>query len=103
MKILAAACVAAFLLPVSAHGVPAESCGPHDQIARTLRQDYGESPVWEGVCPSGRCLFELWTAGEGGTWSLLQIWPEGRACLRAAGEGWLDRDAVSDRERSEGT
>ncbi len=52
-----------------------------------LAKKYKEQPIALGVTNTGT-LIELLTSPEGGTWTIIEMYPNGRSCLFKAGEGW---------------
>lgn len=64
-------------------GVP---CVPYEQIAPALEK-YGETRVGFGVHITGRWRIELWVS-DGGSWSILVVDSQGKACMASDGEGW---------------
>lgn len=67
-----------------------DNCGPRDDIAKRLAEKYGEAPVWMGL-QGPEMVLEIWSAPAGGTWTALYAYPDGRACIVAAGRGWEAR------------
>lgn len=65
----------------------ATSCGPRDSVIVQLADKYAEGPAGVGLATNGG-LMELWTAGDGQTWTLFITMPNGQSCLLAAGENW---------------
>lgn len=69
------------------------TCAPVLEMLADLYEQYGEAPAWLGLRGDGR-LVELVIDHEHGTWTLLTISPDGRACMWAEGDGWW-RPSVS--------
>jgi hypothetical protein len=63
------------------------SCAPHEDVARLLGRDYGESPVAFGVTGEGR-LVEVFSSEGGGTWTIVLTTGSGQACIMASGSDW---------------
>ncbi len=78
------ACLIAF------HGAPVVAqgqCGTHAGMMAQLDREYSEGRIGLGL--SGpMSAFEIWVSAETGTWTILQIYPNGMACVRASGERW---------------
>ena len=64
-----------------------DNCGPRAEIANRLAEKWGEAPVWMGL-QGQEMVLEIWSAPAGGTWTALYAYPDGRACIVAAGRGW---------------
>lgn len=60
------------------------SCSPYDQATAHLGGKYHEFSVARGLGGDG-IAFELWSASDGKTWSLLSVTPDGMACLVKSG------------------
>lgn len=69
--------------PAAAQGV----CMPRERMVALLDSRYDEAPVALGLASGGR-LVELFSTGDGATWSLLLTAPDGTSCLMAEGQGW---------------
>ena len=64
------------------------NCALHDRITTSLVDKYSEQVVSRGITRSaGRVsIFEFWANVQTGTWTIVQVYPDGMACQRAAGE-----------------
>lgn len=82
---LAAAVLAAFLMPAPAYAQAA--CAPRADLLAMLREKYGETRAHAAATNSG-ALVEVTVNEADQTWSLVLTRPDGWACLVAAGEGW---------------
>ena len=71
-------------------GFAQDNCGPRADIAKRLTEKYHEAPVWMGL-QGPEMVLEIWSAPAGGTWTALYTYPDGRACIVAAGRGWEAR------------
>lgn len=77
----------ALLLSVS--GASAESrCGDPTAVIKELGDKYGETLQSFGLT-SGP-LMQLWANEETGTWSITFLMPDGRMCLMADGENYVE-------------
>lgn len=84
--------LSAFLLPVSS-ALGQTNCAPKDVMMVRLESSWQEHKAWTGL-QRGKVL-ELWVSDEdGASWTIIGIWPDGRACIMAAGTFWTDFDAV---------
>lgn len=66
-------------------------CGDGKTIRDTLRDDYHEVAIGEGLSTSG-ALMQVFTTRDGSTWTMLLTLPSGMACLLGAGESWIQID-----------
>ncbi len=64
---------------------PAQLCGPRDAILTELQTRYKEAPAFSAT--AGSLMMEVTISPEG-TWTMLLIHTDGRACLLAAGHNW---------------
>ena len=62
-------------------------CGDHTQMTSSLDRKYGEARRGSGLSGPG-ALFEVWTSGTTGTWTILVTTPNGLACVVASGTVW---------------
>ena len=83
-RILVAAALIATLAAFSgpAHGQAV--CANRDAMVAELARVYSEVRVVVGI-NRGSTLIEIWAAPDGATWTLLETFPNGRACIRAFG------------------
>ena len=66
------------------------ACETRDKIAKTLKQDYAETPVSAGLDNDGR-MIEVFASHEG-SWTILLTMPTGVSCLLATGKNWTRRE-----------
>ena len=73
------------LLMVGAgYTVTEQSCGSYVTMKAKLKGKYHE--VKRGAYyESDRALIEVWSNGDGGTWTILRVYANGTACVVAAG------------------
>ncbi len=64
------------------------ACTTRSEVAEQLAGDYAEAPVAAGLASSG-AVIEVFTSGDGATWTIVLTRPEGTSCLVAAGEAWM--------------
>ena len=79
--------IALLLIPAPAPA-QAVACGPRDSIVRNLEAKYQETRVWYGVI--GPRKIELFSAADGGSWTLIVSDPNGLSCVLLSGVGWRD-------------
>ena len=85
--ILAAALAAFFAVPAFAQS----NCGPFTVVIATLQERYGEEIVARGTSADsqGRQMVTMVYANtETGSWTVVQIYTDGTACVRAAGDNF---------------
>ena len=64
-------------------------CGPRKIITQQLKQKYRETSGGLGLA-SG-ILFEIWSAPDTGTFTILTTTPQNISCIMAAGRDWSFR------------
>ncbi len=64
------------------------ACTTRSVVAERLAGDYAEAPVAAGLASSG-AVIEVFTSGDGATWTIVLTRPEGTSCLVATGEAWM--------------
>ena len=77
-------------LLVVLHGAPAAAqmaCGSHASLIAQLDMKYGEVRLGWGLAGSS-VIIEVWVSEETGTWTILEVYPSGIACVGATGDGW---------------
>ncbi len=95
MKLLLAMLVAfAFVTLAFVGSAGAQStCGPHTGMIASLDLKYSE--VRLGVGSGRTTLFEVWANAETGTWTILEVFASGMACVSAAGKNWRSGSPVA--------
>jgi CubicO group peptidase (beta-lactamase class C family) len=63
-------------------------CLPFADMARQLQANFAEAPVAIGLADNGG-LIEVFANGDGSTWTMLYVAPNGVSCLVASGENWM--------------
>lgn len=63
-------------------------CGDRDTVVSALGDLYGEHHVASGL-QSSTGLLEIWSSGDGGSWTILLTRPDGVTCVMASGTYWL--------------
>ena len=85
-------------LLIALYGPPVAAqmaCGVHADWALKLQQQYGETRRSSGMV-NPTTLMELWASSEPPyTWTILQVYPNGRACLMAAGKNFQSDPPVT--------
>ncbi len=70
--------------PVAAQTV----CTTRSAVAEQLAGKFAEAPVAAGLESTG-AVIEVFTSGDGSTWTIVLTRPEGPSCLVASGEAWM--------------
>ena len=86
MKALPTLLAAAVLICTSQ--VAYAKCAPRAEFAEKLKADFGEYVSLVGVRDGGQSLIEFFIS-DGGTWTVIETFPDGRACSRAFGKNWV--------------
>ena len=83
------ALAAVLLLWPAAAGAHAQHpvCSPRADALAHLAKKYGETPAAAGMTNDG-FMVELLRTPDGATWTILTTSPQGKSCIRAAGQGW---------------
>lgn len=76
--------IAALLLALPIPAAAQQSCAPHDIVVEHLHKTFGERAIWSGLAAPG-ALYELF-ASPHGSWTIVQLQPNGTACVMAIGE-----------------
>ncbi len=83
----AAALALSALLSLGSEASAQTVCLPHTEVAKQLGSLHSEAPVAIGLANNGNVV-EVFSTGDGSTWTIVMTMPSGTACLVAAGEGW---------------
>ena len=75
------------LLGLVAEGSAQTVCLPHTEVAKQLGSVHSEVPVALVLADNGNVL-EMFSTGNGSTWTIVMTMPSGKACLVAEGEDW---------------
>ncbi len=87
----------ALLLGLALVSVPAEAqsvTAPRAEIVKQLGNAYAEAPVAIGLTGNGSVI-ELFTTGDGSTWTIVITSPDGLSRVVAAGESWMSTRALA--------
>lgn len=66
-------------------------CASHEAIVEKLTNVYEETRIGRGL-QSPTSLFEIWRSPENGSWTIVLLRPEGKACVIATGFAWSDEN-----------
>ena len=80
--------IAALILGITTPAQAQMACDTRDYVITKLGEKYGETR--RGVGLSGPAsVFEIWASDEKPyTWTILKVFPSGKACLMSSGKGW---------------
>ncbi len=88
LRVLGATLLAlALLLGVRAPASAQSVCTTHAEVTKQLESRHSESQVGIGLASTGQ-VFEVFTTGDGSSWTIVMTRPDGMSCLVAAGEAW---------------
>ena len=71
-------------------GTPARAqsvCMAHPELANQLDSRFSEAPVAIGLA-SNNVVVEVFSNGDGSTWTIVLTKPDGMSCVMATGEDW---------------
>lgn len=63
-------------------------CGPHEDVVSRLKERFEETRHAYGLI-SEKAIVEVYVSGKG-TWTMIVISPDGRACMVASGHSWTE-------------
>ncbi len=73
-----------FLMVNVDHSVAQRGCGSHARMKVKLESTWNE--VKRGAYyETPRTLIEVWSTGDGGTWTIIRVYANGTACVIASG------------------
>lgn len=70
----------------SAQQVP---CGKHQIIKEKLEKKFGETVIAMGLQSNGQ-LLEIYVSVKTSSWTILNVTPDGNACIVSAGKNWFN-------------
>jgi hypothetical protein len=88
-RVLTAALVFGMLAAAPPVAHAQSSCGDRTAMVEQLSRIYGEERKGAGIVGQ-TALFEIWASDVTGSWTILKTYPNGTACLVAAGGNWHD-------------
>lgn len=88
LHLRALALVALVLLLAAGSAAAQPMCGPTERVATRLGEQWDEWPVGRGLTSSGQSIVQIWTNPETGTWTVVEVRPNGLTCIIAAGTHW---------------
>jgi hypothetical protein len=84
----------ALLLIVPFSATAAQLCTPRDVLVERLGADYAEMAVARGLSHQG-VVVEVFSSGDGSTWTIVVTRPNGASCVVAAGEAWMKVEKIA--------
>ena len=63
------------------------ACMSRAEVLDQLSSKYAETPISLGLEKSGDVV-EIFTSGDGDTWTMVLTRPDGQTCMIASGEAW---------------
>ena len=64
------------------------ACAPRSKLAQKLSEGWGETSQAQGLSNDGKSILEFF-GRPNGTWTLVVVTPDGKACIIAAGSVWI--------------
>lgn len=89
MKAKIAILLSAIALSVTAAHAD-EQCPVYQDMKTFLMEKYNELPSGSGIAAKGKAAVIVFASPGGATWSIAVIGEDGRACMLATGDNWLD-------------
>ncbi len=77
----------ALLLGVGGSARAQSMCTTHTEVVKQLASQHSETPAAIGLASNGGVV-EVFTTGDGSTWTMVITMPDGMTCMMAAGEAW---------------
>lgn len=65
-------------------------CEPRDTLRELLTSEYGAEMTGQGV-RGPDVILEIWAVPDDGSWTLVQTYANGQACIVAMGEHWENK------------
>ena len=93
-RIVVAMALLSGLALVSAPAEAQSVTAPRAEIVKQLGDAYAEAPVAIGLTGNGSVI-ELFTTGDGSTWTIVITSPDGLSRVVAAGENWMSTKALA--------
>ena len=84
---LTLAFVLTLLLGAQASASAQSVCTTHPEIAKQLKSRHSEAPVAIGLADNAGVI-EVFSTGDGSTWTMVLTLPDGMSCVMATGEAW---------------
>ena len=90
----ALALISAAVLSAAAPASARSICAPHAKMVELLNEQFSEQPTAIGIAGNGQ-LLEVFTAGDGSTWTIVMTSPKGVSCVVSEGRNWDTRQRVA--------
>ena len=82
----------ALCLAVASPAIAAQTCAERGVIVDRLKEKYRESHRASGLGTDTK-MVEIWASPESGSWTILITEANGKSCIAAAGQNWLELDS----------
>ena len=69
-------------------------CMAHTDLANQLDSRFSETPIAIGLA-GNNVVLEVFSNGDGSTWTMVLTRPDGMSCVLATGEGWETLNRVA--------
>lgn len=79
--------ILALMLGVGTSARARTVCMAHTDLATQLDSRFSEAPIAIGLA-SNNLLVEVFSNGDGSTWTMVLTKPDGMSCVMATGEDW---------------
>src|SRR5688500_11916172 len=89
MRLVLAALISA-LVTLPAFAQQQKQCPIYMDLKTALLKDFNELPSGSGIAGQGKSAVIVFASPAGETWTMAIIGPDGRACIIASGEGWME-------------
>ncbi len=93
-RIVVAMALLSGLALVSAPAEAQSVTAPRAEIVKQLGDAYAEAPVAIGLTGNGSVI-ELFSTGDGSTWTIVITSPDGLSRVVASGESWMSTKALA--------
>lgn len=74
-------------------------CATHTEITEQLQREFAERRVAIALAGNGG-LVEVFSSGDGSTWTVIMTAPHGRSCIVLSGEAWQELRQVAQDPRA---
>jgi hypothetical protein len=91
----ALALILVLLIPLAPAARAQSACVTHAEMVEHLTQKYAEAQIAIAFTGNGQ-LIEVFTTGDGATWTIVITTPQGLSCILIAGETWDERRRIAE-------
>ncbi len=86
-NVWAVALTSALLLGIQSPVSAEPACATHEEVTRHLADNFAEVPIAIALA-SDNGVIEVFSRGDGATWTMVVTRPDGKSCIVASGEAW---------------